>query len=61
MCRSSFLFIRSLVREAVWNEHSGKPCATSFPMRVVLFHSVRLQERQREYEADIVVLLSHAG
>jgi hypothetical protein len=31
------------------------------PDEAVLFHSLRLQERQREYEADIVVLIPDAG
>jgi hypothetical protein len=31
------------------------------PDDAVLFHSLRLQERQREFEADIVVLLPDAG
>jgi Nuclease-related domain/UvrD-like helicase C-terminal domain len=31
------------------------------PDDAVLFHSLRLQERQREYEADIVVLIPDAG
>jgi len=31
------------------------------PDEAVLFHSLRLQERQHEYEADLVVLLPGAG
>lgn len=31
------------------------------PDEAVLFHSLRVQERQNEYEADIVVLIPGAG
>lgn len=41
---------------AVWEVLCGQ-----LPDEAVLFHGLRLQERQHEYEADLVVLLPGAG
>ena len=40
----------------VWDVLRGQ-----LPDEAVLFHSLRLQERQREYEADLVVLIPDVG